>query len=607
MNTFLRIFSFARPFGLSVSAYIFLTVLATLFSVVNFTTLIPLLQVLFDQVDHTMVAESPDFSFTVDYFRALFYAKLVFLIKTQGEMTALTYICIAILCSVLLANSFRFLASLLIAQTRVRVITNLRKAAFQSVLCFDQSYFTNHKKGDLISRMTTDVQEVEQSIVATIKVVLKEPLLIIGYFMALFTISAELTLYTLLLIPLAGGAISVIARKLKKSAKKVQESLGRVNNLLDEAISGMRIIKAFAASKHVQGRFEKEINEYGKNNFRIISRFNLASPVSEFLGVGVLSLILLIGGSMVLNSSSGLGAAQFIGFLILFSQVLNPAKSLSSSFSNINRGIASAERVFQLMDTKSEIIAPKNPLPLASFEKSIVFNHVSFRYDHSLVIDNINIEINKGEVIALVGASGSGKTTITDLIPRFYDPSSGQILIDGLNLKSVDIEGLRNLMGVVTQESTLFNDSIANNITFGLKNITEEKLISAAKIANAHEFIETLEKGYQTSIGERGEKLSGGQRQRICIARAILKNPPILILDEATSSLDSASEKLVKEAIYKLMKNRTTLVISHRLSTIQQATRIYVLAHGKIVEQGNHDSLIEKNGVYKRLTDMQSV
>ncbi|MEQ8237662.1 MAG: ABC transporter transmembrane domain-containing protein, partial [Cyclobacteriaceae bacterium] len=316
MKTFLRIFSFARPFGLSIPVYTFLTVLATLFSVVNFTTLIPLLQVLFDQVDSSMVAESPNFSFTVEYFRALFYSQLVFLIKTQGETSALTYICIAILCSVLLANSFRFLASLIIAHTRVKVITNLRKAAFQSILCFDQSYFTNNKKGDLISRMATDVQEVEQSIVATIKVVLKEPLLIIGYFMALFTISAELTLYTLLLIPLAGGAISVIARKLKKRAKKAQESLGRVNNLLDEAISGMRIIKAFAAKKHVQDRFEKEIDEYGKNNFQIISRFNLASPVSEFLGVAVLSLILLIGGSMVLNSSSDLGAAQFIGFLI---------------------------------------------------------------------------------------------------------------------------------------------------------------------------------------------------------------------------------------------------------------------------------------------------
>jgi subfamily B ATP-binding cassette protein MsbA len=406
---------------------------------------------------------------------------------------------------------------------------------------------------------------------------------------------------------LAGGVISVIARKLKKRARKAQESLGRINNVLEEAITGMRIIKAFSAKKHVQTRFDKEVDNYGSNSFQIISRFNLASPVSEFLGVAVLSLILLIGGSMVLDDSSDLAAAQFIGFLILFSQVLNPAKSLASSFSNINRGIASAERVFELIDTKTEIKEAIDAKAIDSFEKSIVFKNVSFAYGKSSVINDISFEVKKGQVVALVGPSGGGKTTITDLIPRFYDTSTGQVMVDGIDIKELKIEDLRNQMGIVTQESILFNDSVANNILFGQSQISEDKLKAAARIANAHDFIENLESGYHTNIGERGAKLSGGQRQRICIARAIIKNPPILILDEATSSLDSVSEKLVQDAIIKLMENRTTIVIAHRLSTIQHADLIYVIDKGKIVEQGSHDSLIKKNGIYRKLTVMQSV
>jgi subfamily B ATP-binding cassette protein MsbA len=607
MKTFSRIFFFARPLGLDIPVYAILTLLATIFSVVNFTTLIPLLQVLFGQVESTLNVARPSFSLTIEYFKDLFYYQLQLLVNTKGEIFALYFICSVILSAVLFANIFRFLASLIVAKTRVRVITNLRKSAFQALLSFDQGYFSNQKKGDVISRMTTDVQEIELSVVATLKVLFKEPLLILGYFTALFSISAELTLYTLLLIPLAGGVISVIARKLKKRARKAQESLGRINNVLDEAITGMRIIKAFSAKKHVQNRFDKEVDNYGSNSFQIISRFNLASPVSEFLGVAVLSLILLIGGSMVLDDSSDLAAAQFIGFLILFSQVLNPAKSLASSFSNINRGIASAERVFELIDTKTEIKEAIDAKALHSFEKSIVFKNVSFAYGKASVINDISFEVKKGQVVALVGPSGGGKTTITDLIPRFYDTSTGQVMVDGIDIKELKIEDLRNQMGIVTQESILFNDSVANNILFGQSQISEDKLKAAARIANAHDFIENLESGYHTNIGERGAKLSGGQRQRICIARAIIKNPPILILDEATSSLDSVSEKLVQDAIIKLMENRTTIVIAHRLSTIQHADLIYVIDKGKIVEQGNHDSLIKKNGIYRKLTVMQSV
>lgn len=607
MKTFFRVLSFARPFGFYIPQYIVYALLSTVFSVVNFTIVIPLLRILFNQVDPSeAITTLPEFTFTVAYFKDTFNYYLYQIIEQKGKMSALYYICSILVTSVFLANVFRYLSSMILARVRVNVIKNMRNRAFLAISRFDVGYFTGQRKGDIISRVTTDVQEVELSVVSTFRVLFREPLLIVGYFIMLFSMSVQLTLYTLILIPLSGGVISLIANQLKSRAKRTQESLGRINSTLDEAISGMRIIKAFTATTYIIDKFSKEVRFYTKNNFKIAARFNLASPLSEFFGAVVLSALLLIGGNMVLNDNAPLSASEFIGFLIIFSQIVNPAKVISNSMSNISRGLASADRVFQLIDSKPGITEKPDAVDIKSLEDSIEFRNVSFAYEEKLVLKNINIHIKKGEIVALVGPSGGGKSTLADLIPRFYDPGSGEVLMDGIDLRDYKIESVRSLMGIVTQESILFNDTVANNIAFGRPDATEEEIEAAARIANAHEFIVKMKNGYQTEIGERGTKLSGGQRQRLSIARALLKNPPILIMDEATSALDSESERLVQDAIYKLMQNRTAIVIAHRLSTIQNANRIFVIQEGEVVESGTHEMLIRKNGLYKKLTDMQS-
>ena len=607
MKTFFRVLSFARPFGFYIPQYIIYALLSTVFSVVNFTIIIPILKILFNQMDPSeAVAVLPDFSFTVAYFKNTFYYYLFNIIDEKGKISALYYICGILVTSVFLANLFRYLSSMILARVRVNVIKNMRNRAFLAISRFDLGYFTGKRKGDIISRVTTDVQEVELSVVSTFRVLFREPLLIVGYFILMFSMSVQLTLYTLVLIPLSGGVISLIASQLKQRAKRTQESLGRINSTLDEAITGMRIVKAFTATTYILDKFSKEVKYYTKNNFKIAARFNLASPLSEFFGAIVLSALLLIGGHMVLNNNAPLEASEFIGFLVIFSQIVNPAKVISNSMTNISRGLASADRVFQLIDSKPEITEKADAMEITSLENGIEFKDVSFAYEEKLVLKNINLKVNKGEIIALVGPSGGGKSTLADLIPRFYDPVSGAVEIDGKNLRDYKIESVRGLMGIVTQESILFNDTVAANIAFGRPTATEEEIIAAAKIANAHDFISKLPNGYQTEIGERGTKLSGGQRQRLSIARAILKNPPVLIMDEATSALDSESEKLVQDAIYKLMQNRTAIVIAHRLSTIQNANRIFVIQDGEIIESGTHDDLIRRNGLYKKLTEMQS-
>uniref|UniRef100_UPI0025E645D2 ABC transporter ATP-binding protein n=1 Tax=Algoriphagus sp. TaxID=1872435 RepID=UPI0025E645D2 len=455
--------------------------------------------------------------------------------------------------------------------------------------------------------MTNDVQEVENTIVQSLRVVFREPATIILYFGVLFFMSAKLTFFTILIIPITGAIIGGITRRLKKKAVESQQSLGRLVNILDETLGGMRVIKAFNAENFMRKKFDHETDYYSGVNINMARKNELASPISQFLGVSVVAGILVYGGSLVLSGDSQLGASDFITYIIIFTQVLNPAKEISRAVSSIQRGIASAERIFEVVDTPSKIKSPTNPKKLISFEKEISFENVSFAYQEQLVLKNINFNLERGKTIALVGPSGGGKSTLADLVPRFYDPSAGQILLDGINLKDFQIEELRSLMGIVTQESILFNDSVYNNIAFGIESVSEEQVIEAAKIANAHQFISQMEDGYQTSIGERGSKLSGGQRQRISIARAVLKNPPILILDEATSALDSESELLVQEALTKLMSNRTTLVIAHRLSTIQHADEILVIEKGEIVQKGTHLELIEIEGLYKKLSSIQSV
>jgi subfamily B ATP-binding cassette protein MsbA len=455
--------------------------------------------------------------------------------------------------------------------------------------------------------MTNDIQEVENTVVQSLRILFREPATIVLYFGVLFFMSVPLTLFTILIIPISGAIIGGITRRLRKTAIQSQESLGRIVSILDETLGGMRVVKAFNGEKFVQGKFDSETDFYSDVNVSMARKNELAGPISQFLGVSVVAGILLYGGNLVLSGTSELSASNFITYIIIFTQVLNPAKEISRAVSTIQRGIASADRIFEVIDTTNQLPSPAHPKPFPGFNKQIEYKNVSFAYGENKVLDQINFTLEKGKTIALVGPSGGGKSTLADLVPRFYDPSSGQILVDGIDLKDIATATWRGQLGIVTQESILFNDTVFNNIAFGIDGVTEAQVMEAATIANAHEFISKLNYGYQTNIGDRGSKLSGGQRQRLSIARAVLKNPPVLILDEATSALDSESELLVQEAITKLMSSRTTLVIAHRLSTIQHADEILVIDKAKIVQRGTHAELMAQEGLYQKLSTIQSV
>ena len=610
MKTYLRILSYAKPYGKFVPIYIFYAFFSIVFGLLNFTLLKPLFDVIFEQVDPESLAtyaSKPEFNFSVDYFTHLFNYNFLQVAEEYGKMGTLYYVCIIIVVSVFLSNLFTYLSGVVLAKVRATVIKRMRMDIFEQVSLLHIGYFSNERKGDLMSKMTNDVQEVENTIVQSLRVVFREPATIILYFAVLFFMSVKLTLFTILIIPISGAIIGGITRRLKKKAVQSQQSLGRIVNILDETLGGMRVIKAFNAEGFMRSKFDEETDYYAGVNVNMARKNELASPISQFLGVFVVAGILVYGGSLVLSGNSDLGASDFITYIIIFTQVLNPAKEISRAVSSIQRGIASAERIFTVVDTPTEISSPASPIPLSEFKDGVELKNVSFAYQDTLVLKEINFKLNRGKTIALVGPSGGGKSTLADLVPRFYDPTEGEILLDGKNLKSFDLKELRSLMGIVTQESILFNDTVHNNIAFGVENATTEQVIEAAKIANAHQFISQMENGYETSIGERGSKLSGGQRQRLSIARAVLKNPPILILDEATSALDSESELLVQEALTKLMSNRTTLVIAHRLSTIQHADEILVIEKGKIVQRGTHTELMEKTGLYQKLSSIQSV
>jgi subfamily B ATP-binding cassette protein MsbA len=565
-----------------------------------------MLDILFKQKEKiTVIPDLPSFELSVDYITSVFNHYFIKIVITRGAVDSLLFVCGLIVACVILANLFRYLERVMATKIRVDLVKNIRMDIFSKVTQLHIGYFNNERKGDLISRFTNDVNEVEGAVMNSLKAVLKEPITIVVYFYVLFTISPQLTLFTLLVLPLTGGVLAEIIKRLKKQATQSQESLGRILTILDETFSGMRVIKAFNARKFVIDRIERESGFYRATSKSMAYKNELASPVSEILGVLIISGIIFFGGNMVLSNDATLESSAFMTFLAVFTMIIQPAKSFSNGITSLQRGTASAARIFSIIDLQPVIRSKPNAIELKSFEKSIEFKNVSFAYDTEHVLQNINLTIEKGKTIALVGPSGGGKSTLADLVPRFYDPTQGELLLDGRTLMDYELESLRKQIGVVTQESILFNDTIFNNIAFGMPNVNEEKVIQAAKIANAHDFIMQTENGYQTFIGERGSKLSGGQRQRLSIARAVLKNPPILILDEATSALDSESEKLVQEALFNLMKNRTSIVIAHRLSTIQHADEIVVIQEGKVAERGTHEQLSVKNGLYKKLVDIQ--
>ncbi|SIT94940.1 ABC transporter ATP-binding protein [Pontibacter indicus] len=611
MKTYLRILQFAKPYSRFVPLYTIYTILGIIFGLLNFTLLIPLLSVLFGTVGTddaaAMVTTKPDFTLSLEYFTDYFNYHFGQVILEKGRQGALLFVCVIIVCSVFLSNLFKYLALRVVGALRAHVVKKIRHATYERVTQLHLGYFSNERKGDLMTRMTVDIQEVENSVVNTMTVVIREPISIIAFFVVLFTMSVKLTLFTLILLPLSGVLIAGIAKRLKRAAQQGQESLSFILTIIDETLSGIRVIKAFNAEPHIMGKFNEQNDRYAQLQRSIANKRDLASPFSEFMGVTVVAGLLWFGGNLVLNQQSDLKAEEFITYIVLFSQVLVPAKAMSAAFSNIQRGLVSGDRILKVIDTEPQVTDKPNAKVLPEFHHEIKLQDVSFGYGERPVLQDINLRIQKGKTVALVGPSGGGKSTLADLIPRFYDPTAGAILIDGHDIRDYTAVSVRDKIGVVTQESILFNDTIFNNIAFNKTDATEEEVMAAARIANAHEFIARMPEGYQTMIGDRGSRLSGGQRQRLSIARAILQNPPILILDEATSALDTESEKLVQEALTNLMKNRTSVVIAHRLSTIQHADEIVVLQQGSIVERGSHENLLQHGGLYAKLTQMQLV
>ncbi|MDN3583914.1 ABC transporter ATP-binding protein [Mucilaginibacter flavus] len=618
MKTYFRLLSFARPIGKFAAPYFILTLLSIIFNTLNYALLAPMLKAIFSPNAGKALIRPENWWNPLNDLN--YFAQEANL--RYGTLGALKFICVAIVTSVLLSNIFRYFSQRIMENLRIYTLLNLRRTVFNNVMNLHLGYFNNERKGDILSKISADVQVVQFSVTGTLQVAFKEPFQLLFYLVTLFVISVKLTLFSMLVIPVSAFVISRIVKRLKEQAKESQQTYGNMISNLDEALSGIKIIKAFNATSFIKNRFDQENKKYSSITRSMAKRQQMASPVSEFLGVLMVAGIVLYGGSLIINHEGSLTAENFIVYIAMFSQIMRPAKAISDSFSNIHSGIAAGERVLALIDEKPLINDHPNAAVIKDFKESIKFEDVSFAYQNKpvakedsedinndadkLVLKNLTLSIPAGKTVALVGPSGGGKSTLMDMLPRFIEPKAGKISIDGLDIQSVTMESLRALMGVVNQESILFNDTIFNNIAFGKTNATQQEVEAAARIANAHNFIMDTEKGYQTNTGDRGTKLSGGQRQRICIARAVLNNPPIMLLDEATSALDTESEKLVQEALNNLMKNRTSLIIAHRLSTIQNADLILVLENGTLVEQGTHLQLLQNNSVYKRLIDMQA-
>lgn len=606
MKQFQRIFKYLQGYGTQILLYFLCILLSIVFSMVSLAMLAPFLKLLFNQ--NNLVLTKPETILSASDVLDFLLYQISTLIREKGAEAALFFICIVIVIAILLKNVFLYLSYRILAPMRNGVLTRLRGDLYDKVLQLPVGFFTEQRKGDLISRMSNDANEVEWSVMMALEVLIKEPLNILFYLIMMVIISPQLSLFLLVFLPVMGLIIGRVSRSLKKQSTEAGEKNGMVLSILDETLGGIRVIKAFTAEKLIGQRFHRMNTELNNIRNKINFRKDMASPLSEVLGVLVLSAVLWFGGKLVLGQNAGdLTSEGFITYILFFTQIINPSKALSSAYYNTKRGSAAIERIEEIINAPVVVEEVANPVIISSFEQSIEFKNVSFAYNDVQVLKNINLQLQKGKTIALVGSSGSGKSTLADLVPRFHDVTGGEILVDGINIKNYSIESLRQLMGIVTQEPILFNDTIANNIALSKPEAGKDQIEHAAKIANAHAFIIRKDNGYDENIGERGGKLSGGERQRITIARAVLKNPPILILDEATSSLDTESERLVQDAINTLMKDRTSLVIAHRLSTVRHADEIIVLKKGEIVERGTHDELVARNGFYKRLVEMQEV
>ncbi len=598
MKQYSRIFGYLKAYRGKILLYFLFTLLSIVFSIVSIGMLMPFLQLIFTGGATFQDSDNPIIRAVNDFLNES--------LEARGKVSTLGYICVLMVMFILLKNLFLYLSYYVLNPLKNRVVNQLREDLYDKVLKLPIGFFTEKRKGDLMSRMTNDVGEIEGSVVGTLEGWIRDPMTIIVTLTVLFLISFQLTLFILILIPVLGLVIGRITKSLKRHSQRVSEKYGETLSTLDETLTGLRVIKAFTIEKLLRARFFKNNDELLQAKNSISYRRDLASPLSEVMGVILFTVVLYYGGRLVLNNQL-LEASAFLGFLGIFYNIIYPAKALSTSFSNMRKGAAAIGRIEEILNTPITVDDNPNGMKLESFRGKIEFRNVEFRYNDALILDNINLVIKKGTTVALVGSSGAGKSTLADLVPRFHDVTGGEVLIDGVNIRDYSLDSVRKQMSIVTQEPILFNDTLANNIALGFQDASEEQIIEAARIANAHEFIIKKEGGYNSNIGDRGTKLSGGERQRLTIARAVLKNPPILILDEATSSLDTESERLVQDAINNMMQNRTSIVIAHRLSTIRHADEIIVLQKGRIVERGNHDELIRQNGFYKRLVDMQEL
>ena len=608
MNYFKKIIKYAKPYLKFAWLNIIFNILYAIFNVLTIVAFIPVLNILFKQENKIEAKPIYQGFFSIGkYAQESFYYFISQKMQNDGAIKTLVFVCILTLFLFFFKNFFNYVASFVLAFLRNGVVKDLRDSIYKKIIELPIAYFSEKKKGDIIARMTSDVQEIENSFLTSLEAVVREPLTIIISITIMLIISTKLTLFVFILLPISGFIISSISKKLKAQSLKAQQETGNFLSFIEETLTGLRVIKGFNAEEKIKEKFQNSTNKFRILMNSVLHRKTLASPMSEFLGASTIILILWYGGKLVLGENSTLRPEQFLTYIGLFYLILNPVKALTTAFYNIQKGNASAQRVLEILETKNIITDKLNAIHKKMFDDNITFENISFKYKDDLVLHNFSLQIKKGQTVALVGQSGSGKSTLANLITRFYDVNKGSIKIDGIDIKDITQKSLRNLMGIVTQDSILFNDTVKNNISLGVETATNDEVMEAAKIANAHEFIKDLPLKYETNIGDSGNTLSGGQKQRLSIARAVLKNPPIMVLDEATSALDTESEQLVQKALEKMMENRTSLVIAHRLSTIQKADKIVVLRKGKIVEQGKHDELLANKGEYYKLVTMQSL